>query len=212
MCAFFVNYLIALGIYKEDVFEYQMGTSTKLSSEDKHEDSSKIIPSVNEVLNPKNIKIAQREALMWGTYQQEAIEYGNVIHEILSFVKSKNDVDLAIIKAIENGLIQLGQKEAVYQTILEIVNHESLINHFAEGNRVLNEQTIIQKEGKIIKPDRMVVTPDKKVFLLDYKTGVPNPKYITQLNHYQNVIEQMGFEVVEKVLIYIGRQIVVSKV
>jgi hypothetical protein len=26
---------------------------------------------------------------MWGTHQQEAIEYGNVIHEILSFVKKK---------------------------------------------------------------------------------------------------------------------------
>jgi hypothetical protein len=33
---------------------------------------------------------------MWGTHQQEAIEYGNVIHEILSFVKKQNDVDLAI--------------------------------------------------------------------------------------------------------------------
>jgi hypothetical protein len=212
MCAFFVNYLLEQGVYKEEILEYEFGNSMKLSSEDKYEDSSKIIPSVNEVLNPKNIKIAQREALMWGTHQQEAIAYGNIIHEILSFVKCKNDVDLAIVKAIEDGLIQLGQKEVVYQTIFEIVNHESLINHFAEGNRVLNEQTIIQKEGKIIKPDRMVVTPDKKVFLLDYKTGVPNPKYITQLNHYQNVIEQMGFEVVEKVLIYIGRQIVVSKV
>jgi ATP-dependent exoDNAse (exonuclease V) beta subunit len=212
MCAFFVNYLLEQGVYKEEILEYEFGNSMKLSSEDKYEDSSKIIPSVNEVLNPKNIKIAQREALMWGTHQQEAIAYGNVIHEILSFVKYKNDVDLAIVKAIEDGLIQLGQKEVVYQTIFEIVNHESLINHFAEGNRVLNEQTIIQKEGKIIKPDRMVVTPDKKVFLLDYKTGVSNPKYITQLNHYQNVIEQMGFEVVEKVLIYIGRQIVVSKV
>ncbi len=212
MCAFFVNYLLEQGVYKEEILEYEFGNSMKLSSENKHEDSSKIIPSVNEVLNPKNIKIAQREALMWGTHQQEAIAYGNVIHEILSFVKYKNDVDLAIVKAIEDGLIQLGQKEVVYQTIFEIVNHESLINHFAEGNRVLNEQTIIQKEGKIIKPDRMVVTPDKKVFLLDYKTGVSNPKYITQLNHYQNVIEQMGFEVVEKVLIYIGRQIVVSKV
>jgi ATP-dependent exoDNAse (exonuclease V) beta subunit len=212
MCAFFVNYLLEQGVYKEEILEYEFGNSMKLSSEDKYEDSSKIIPSVNEVLNPKNIKIAQREALMWGTHQQEAIAYGNVIHEILSFVNTKNDVDLAIVKAIEDGLIQLGQKEVVYQTIFEIVNHESLINHFAEGNRVLNEQTIIQKEGKIIKPDRMVVTPDKKVFLLDYKTGVSNPKYITQLNHYQNVIEQMGFEVVEKVLIYIGRQIVVSKV
>ncbi len=207
MCAFFVNYLIGQGIYKEDVFEYQMGTSTKLSSDDKHEDRSKIIPNVAEVLNPKNIKIAQREALMWGTHQQEAIEYGNVIHEILSFVNTKNDVDLAITKALENGLIQLGQKEAVYQTILEIVNLESLINHFAEGNRVLNEQTIIQKEGKIIKPDRMAITPDQKVYLLDYKTGVANSKYIEQLNDYQHAIEEIGYEVIEKVIVYIGAEV-----
>jgi ATP-dependent exoDNAse (exonuclease V) beta subunit len=210
MCAFFVNYLIAQGIYKEDVFEYQMGTSTKLSSVDKHEDRSKIIPNVAEVLNPKNIKIAQREALMWGTHQQESIEYGNVIHEILSFVNTKNDVDLAITKALENGLIQLGQKEAVYQTILEIVNLESLINHFAEGNRVLNEQTIIQKEGKIIKPDRMAITPDQKVYLLDYKTGVANSKYIEQLNDYQHAIEEIGYEVIEKVIVYIGAEVEVQ--
>jgi len=207
MCAFFVNYLIAQGIYKEDVFEYQMGTSTKLSLGDKHEDRSKIIPNIAEVLNPKNIKIAQREALMWGTHQQESIEYGNVIHEILSFVNTKNDVDLAITKALENGLIQLGQKEAVYQTILEIVNLESLINHFAEGNRVLNEQTIIQKEGKIIKPDRMAVTPDQKVYLLDYKTGIANSKYIEQLNDYQHAIEEIGYEVIEKVIVYIGAEV-----
>jgi ATP-dependent exoDNAse (exonuclease V) beta subunit len=212
MCAFFINYLLAQGIYKEEIIEYEFGNSVKLSSEEKHEDSSKIIPSVNEVLNPKNIKIAQREALMWGTHQQEAIEYGNVIHEILSFVKSKNDVDLAIIKAIENGLIQLGQKEVVYQAILEIVNHESLINHFAEGNRVLNEQTIIQKEGKIIKPDRMVVNPENKVFLLDYKTGIPNSKHELQLNNYQIAIEEMGYKVAEKVLIYIGDSVSVLPV
>ena len=49
-----------------------------------------------EELKYENIKIAQKEALMWGTHQQESIEYGNVVHEILSFVKTKNDVDLAI--------------------------------------------------------------------------------------------------------------------
>jgi hypothetical protein len=78
----------------------------------------------------KNIKIAQREALMWGTHQQEAIEYGNVIHEILSFVKTKNDVDLAITKSIENGLITFGQK-IVLKTIHEIVNHSELEICFA---------------------------------------------------------------------------------
>ena len=207
MCAFFINYLIAQGIYKEDVLEYEMGSSTKLSLDNKHEDRSKIIPSVNEVLPPKNIKIAQRESVMWGTQQQEAIEYGNVIHEILSFVNTKNDVDLAIFKALENGLITPTQKEVVFQTILQIVEHPALINHFASGHRVLNEQTIIQKEGKIIKPDRMAITPDQKVYLLDYKTGVANSKYIEQLNDYQNAIEEMGYIVVEKVIVYIGAKV-----
>ena len=162
---------------------------------------------VSEILNPKNIKIAQREALMWGTHQQQAIEYGNVVHEILAFVKTKTDVDLAIIKAIESGLITINQKEVVYKTIQEIVNHSELSNYFTEGNEVLNEQTIIQKLGSTIKPDRMVLNKNKEVFLLDYKTGTHNPKYQLQLENYQNAIELMGYKVVKKALIYIGEQI-----
>ena len=158
-------------------------------------------------MNPKNIKIAQREALMWGTHQQEAIEHGNVVHEILSFVKIKNDIDLAITKAVESGLITVSQKEVVRKTIQEIVNHSELSNYFEEGNEVLNEQTIIQKEGKTIKPDRMVLTKNKEVYLLDYKTGTHNPKYQLQLENYQNAIELMGCKVVKKAIIYIGEQI-----
>ena len=60
---------------------------------------------------------------MWGTHQQEAIEYGNVVHEILSFVKTKSDIDLAITKAVETGLITVNQKDLVCKTIQEIVNH-----------------------------------------------------------------------------------------
>jgi len=209
MCAFFINYLIAHGLYKEDTLKYELGNSVKLSLEEKHEDKSKTIPSVAEVLNPKNIKIAQREAVMWGTHQQEAIEYGNVIHEILSFVKTKNDVDLAVTKALENGLIAPSQKGLVLQTIFEIVEHTALKNHFAVGNQVLNEQTIIQKEWGVIKPDRMVVTPDNTVFLLDYKTGAPNSKYGLQLENYQKAIEAIGYTVIEKALVYIGKELVV---
>ncbi|MFA9189374.1 UvrD-helicase domain-containing protein [Flavobacterium sp. FBOR7N2.3] len=212
MSAFFVNYLIDKGVFNEDALEYSFGNKIKISSETKHIDMSKPINSVNETLSPKNIKIAQREALMWGTHQQESIEYGNIIHEILSFVKTKMDVGLAVEKAIENGLINLAQKELVLETINNIVNHEELILFFAEGNEVLNEQTIIQKEGKTIKPDRMVITKDKDVFLLDYKTGVHNAKYQKQLEGYQHAIESMGFKVQKKSLIYIGKKVQVVQI
>ncbi|RKS15560.1 exodeoxyribonuclease V subunit beta [Flavobacterium sp. 120] len=207
MCSFFINYLGNKGEFAEDKLEYEFGNPAKLSSAKQHIDTSKTIPLVSEILNPKNIKIAQREALMWGTHQQEAIEYGNVIHEILSFVKTKNDVDLAITKSIENGLITFDQKEIVFNTIQEIVNHSELGICFAEGNEVLNEQTIIQKEGKTIKPDRMVLTKNKEVLLIDYKTGTHNVKYQQQLENYQTAIELMGYKVIKKALIYIGKEI-----
>ncbi len=207
MASFFIKYLINKGEFNEDKLEYEFGNPAKLSPESDKTDEVKLITAVNEVLDPKNIKIAQRESLMWGTHQQEAIEYGNVVHEILSFVKTKSDINLAITKAIESGLISVNQKEVVYKTIQEIVNHDELSSYFAEGNEVLNEQTIIQKQGNTIKPDRMVLTKNKEVFLLDYKTGTHNPKYQLQLENYQNAIELMGYKVVKKSLIYIGEKI-----
>jgi ATP-dependent exoDNAse (exonuclease V) beta subunit/very-short-patch-repair endonuclease len=207
MSSFFTNYLIKENLFDENQLEYEFGDNSKLSKTEKHIDKSKIIPIVSEVLNPKNIKIAQRESLMWGTQRQESIEYGNVVHEILSFIKTKNDVDLAITKAIENGLITINQKKAVEKSIQEIVNHKDLENCFSGDIEVLNEQTIIQKEGKTIKPDRMVINKNKEVHLIDYKTGLYQSKYKLQLENYQSVIEKMGYTVVKKSLIYIREQI-----
>ena len=207
MCTFFINYLENKHVFVKEKLDYEFGNKTKLSGKTKHVDTSKTIPFVEEILNPNNIKIAQREALMWGTLQQEAIEYGNLIHEILSFVKTKVDVDLALTKSIESGLINFSQKNTVSKTIEEIINHSELQSFFAEGNEVLNEQTIIQKQGKTIKPDRMVLTPNKEVLLLDYKTGRHHIKYQKQLEDYESAIESMGYKVIKKALIYIRKEI-----
>ncbi len=203
MSTFFIQFLEGKG-FDESKLQYEFGTANKLSPENNKQQETQTIPQVTATLNPKNIKIAQRESVMWNTKQQKAIEYGNIIHEILSFVKTKTDVDLAITKAIENGLIISSQKEEVSQTIHEIVNHQELSGFFSENNKVLNEKTIIQKEGNLVKPDRMVVANDNEIYLLDYKTGIHQAKYQLQLENYQNAIEKMGFKVTKKALIYIG--------
>ena len=206
MSTFFIQFLQDKG-FDENKLEYEFGITTKLSPENNKLQETQTIPQVAATLNPKNIKIAQRESVMWNTKQQNAIEYGNIIHEILSFVKTKTDVNLAITKAIENGLIISSQKEEVSKTIYEIVNHQELSGFFSENNKVLNEKTIIQKEGNLVKPDRMVVAKDNEIYLLDYKTGLHQAKYQLQLENYQNAIEKMGFKVTKKALIYIGETI-----
>ncbi|MDR7209651.1 UvrD-helicase domain-containing protein [Flavobacterium piscis] len=207
MASFFIKFLIDKGIYDSDKLEYEFGNKKKLSPLGKPLDLVKTIPVVSEVLNPKNIKIAQREALMWGTHQQEAIFYGNVIHEILAYVKDKSDVDLAISKALENGLITYEQKETVFKTMEEIVNHPEISICFDGSLRVLNEQTIVQKHGKTLKPDRIVLTENNEAYLLDYKTGLSNPKYAQQIQEYQDAIEDLGYKVLKRVLVYIGTEI-----
>jgi ATP-dependent exoDNAse (exonuclease V) beta subunit len=207
MASFFVDYLHKELNFDENVLKYHFGNPQKISTEIRMQKKFKAIPTVSDILDSKNIKIAQRESVMWGTHQQEAIEYGNVVHEILSFVKTKNDVDLAITKAIESGLINFNQKELVYNTVQEIVNHNELSICYQDGDEVLNEQTIIQKKGKAIKPDRMVLTKSKEVYLLEYKTGLYNPKHQLQVENYQNVIESMGYRVAKKALVYIGQKI-----
>jgi len=207
MASFFIKYLMSKGVFDPEKTEYDFGNKKRLSPLIKTLDLIKTIPVVSEVLNPKNIRIAQRESLMWGTHQQEAISYGNIIHEILAFVKDRSDVDLAVTKALENGLITFDQVEKVLKTLQEIVNHPELIICFDGKNSILNEQTIVQKEGKILKPDRIVLTPNKEAYLLDYKTGVINSKYTRQIQEYQDAIEDLGYKVLKRALVYIGSEI-----
>jgi ATP-dependent exoDNAse (exonuclease V) beta subunit len=206
MATFFIKFLEDKG-FDESKFEYTFGKAKKLSETKDVLDETETIPQLSATLNPKNIKIAQKESLMWNTQQQKAIEFGNILHEILSFVKTKDDIDLALTKAIENGLIVASQKGAVEQTIQHVVNHPDLLSYFAIGNKILNEKTIIQKEGNLVKPDRMVLNTNQEIYLLDYKTGAHQVKYTTQLENYQNAIEKMGLKVTKKALVYIGERL-----
>jgi predicted Ser/Thr protein kinase len=129
------------------------------------------------------------------------------LHEILSYVGTKDDIELAVTKAIENGLIVASQRDLVGQTLLSIVTHEDLTDYFQTTAKILNEKTILQKEGPLVKPDRMVITSDHEVYLLDYKTGAHQAKYTIQLENYQLAIEKMGYKVIKKALVYIGEQL-----
>ncbi len=207
MASFFIDFLDYQGLFETNTLSYEFGSPIRLSERSQPGESGKIIPLVAQRLDPRNIKIAQREALMWGTYQQEAISYGNVIHEILSFVKTKADICSVIAMAVEDGLITVTQQEAVAKTISDIIGHEALLDYFSEQNIIFNEQTIIQKEGRTVKPDRMVLTAQNEMLLLDYKTGLHQPKYQQQLEEYQAAIEKMGYRVTKKALVYIGETI-----
>lgn len=203
MSSYFIKYLQHKNIFDNTLSEYEFGLPNKKSVKSIVAAPQKIIKVVAEKFDPKSIKIAQREALMWGSHQQKAIEYGNVTHEILSYIKTENDISLALIKAIEAGLITNSQKDEVEKTLQEVIFHPELNLFFQEDAVTFNEQSIIGKDVKTIKPDRVVIKGNN-AYLLDYKTGLHLAKYEKQIEEYTQALEKMGFKVIKKTLVYIG--------
>ena len=143
---------------------------------------------------------------MWGTHQQEAIAFGNILHEIMANITSKTAIEVAIHKAVEEGVLLDSQKEIVEEKVLKIVNHPDLLEFFNENYLVLNERTIVSNGEPNVKPDRVVIH-ENQAFILDYKTGDYQEKHERQLNNYARIIEKMNVKVAKKILVYIDEDI-----
>ncbi len=204
LSAFFIKYLQKENLFDTGRFHYHFGNPEKVSPKPKETDKPIAITPVIEAMDMSAIKIAQREAIMWGSRQQEAIEYGNLVHEVMSFVHTAADVDLAVTKALESGIVNLLQSGAIREMAQRIVTEPELLPFYAPGNTILNEQAIIRQSSGILKPDRMALGSDGGVLLLDYKTGAHLPKHNQQLEAYAAAIEEMGYHVTKKALVYIG--------
>ncbi|BCY27683.1 UvrD-helicase domain-containing protein [Flavobacterium okayamense] len=202
---YFIDFLDSQGKFNGDL-EFEFGLAKRISEFKPKINSSKNIELVQNKFPFENIKIAQKEALLWGTEQQEAINFGNVFHEILANIKTKKDINLAIDKAIETGLISLNDIDFIQSKIHEILNHNSLKLFFSDEAKVMNEQTIIDSEQGNIKPDKIVFY-ENSAMILDYKTGDKKKSHIYQINNYANVLERMNFNVIKKALVYTGDKV-----
>ncbi|MFP9100280.1 UvrD-helicase domain-containing protein [Flavobacterium sp. RHBU_24] len=206
MSSYFIEYLQNQNVFDNRIAEYEFGNSSRLSKPQEFKEKQPKIAVVKDRFNPRRVKIAQREALMWGNTQAQAIEFGNVTHEVLSYIETANDIPMALMKAVENGLITHSQQEDMEAIVTLVVTHPDLEVFFAEGNTVYNEHNIISPNMPNIKPDRVSIK-DGKAYLLDYKTGAHKDSYATQLEGYAFALRQMGLEVVKKTIVYIGEGI-----
>ncbi|MGV3461521.1 MAG: UvrD-helicase domain-containing protein [Flavobacterium sp.] len=209
MSSYFIKFLQRKSVFDNLKDSYDFGNSRKLSTYEKHIDNQKLIEVVPQRLDMEAVKIARRESLMWDTQRGKAIEFGNVMHEIFAFIENKHDIQKAIMKATESGLITIAQQDEVAATLSQVVSHPKLAEYFAEGVTVFNERSIISHGMTNIKPDRVAVK-GRKAWLLDYKTGAHSAKYERQLNAYAEALQSMGYTIAGKALIYIGETIEVK--
>ena len=209
----FINYLKDKDLWNDDQLSYSFGLQKKYS------DTKSITkPSLTQgqfISTPREIldlTIISNSGYLWETAQQEAIEKGNLIHNIMSKIKSKLDVELVFDQFRNLGTLNSEQSEKLRSLVMEIIEHPLLHEYFDSENRIYNERAIISSEGYIMRPDRVVITPQNNVIIIDYKAGHPEDSHIHQINRYAKAIDEMKLPILKKILIYIKDGIHIKEV
>ena len=158
-----------------------------------------------------NLNIITNSGYLWDTAQAQAIERGNLVHQIMSHIKTQHDIDFALSLYENSGVITPEQLNELKTIIESIVNHTKLKPLFDSDLIIYNEKDIISKDGKLFRPDRVVINTSHEATIIDYKTGLQDSKHKEQLFDYQFVLEDMGLHIKKKILIYINTNIVIKE-
>ncbi|WP_408036864.1 UvrD-helicase domain-containing protein [Tenacibaculum aestuarii] len=209
----FINYLKAQNLWSDDQLEYTIGAPERVSESKKQNSETEIQETfISTPWQEHNIQMLASASKLWDTEQGKAIEFGNLIHEMMAEVTTKEDINEVVLRYEQQGILPKEKTEEITKKIQQITNHPLLQDYFSDEVTVFNEREIVDVDGQIVIPDRLVFNQDNEVVIIDYKTGKPSKVYHQQLLRYARVLQTMNFKVQKKLLIYIDEEILVEEV
>lgn len=130
-------------------------------------------------------------------------DYGTLMHEIISSIELKEDIDIAVDKKVQSGELSDIEKVQIKQKLMNSLSIPEVSDWYVGKYKVLNETQVLQPEFSISRPDRVMIG-DNSVIIVDYKFGaVEEKKYLRQVRHYMQQIQRMGFEKVSGYIFYV---------
>lgn len=208
---FFMAYLKTINKWNANQLSYSFGNPLKVLSNTVKKEGELLEKVICVPKENHNLNVVTISGYLWNTKQQEAMEKGNLIHLILSKIKSIHDIEFVFNDLKNAGTLTQLQEKIIKPLIYDVVRHNRLHTYFFSDFKVYNERDIISKCGDLIRPDKLIILPNKKAVIIDYKTGYHKEDYIQQLENYQSIIEEMDLTVTKKILVYINDDIQVKE-
>lgn len=209
---FFINYLKEIDAWDAEKEIYSFGDK-KRARKEIYKDTTAVIQE-SFVTNPwtnHDITIVANSSLAWNTEQGDAIKFGVLIHEIMSKIRTIDDVSEIVNQYLYNGTINVLEKEKILKIIHDIVNHKALKKYYAQNVQIFNEREILTSENTVVIPDRIVIE-NNKVTIIDYKTGKPDERHHKQLEKYAIALENLKYSIEKKILVYISEELLIEQV
>ncbi len=136
---------------------------------------------------------------------------GTLAHHYLSMIINQNHLP-QVISLIEKEIVDKELAAEITGMISDTVKHEKLNPLFrAAENRIIRNEADILAKNEILRPDRIVIDL-AEITIIEYKTGSVEKIHETQILDYAYKLNSMYRAPVKKLLVYIGKELIVNEV
>ena len=134
------------------------------------------------------------------------IIWGNLMHDIMANINTLDDLE----KVLKTKNLNQEDYVRIKKEAGEIIQSVKISHLFKSNLKVFSEFNILSPSGVVLRPDRVVVHSNKFASLIDYKTGAPSRLHEIQMANYEDVLFSMGFNKVDKYLVYLTESNVIK--
>lgn len=179
-------------------------------------------------LNHQTISVEQKQTEQWPTENKswksllktsgfmsiheenkKQLQYGSLVHQILSEVNHSSDLDNVIMKYSNKIEQQNFNFNEIKQKLYRVIQLDALHPYFSGSYTLKKEASILDAKGQILRPDLIAIN-ENSVSIIDYKTGEPRAEYAEQLAGYSDLLSQMGYSVKERLIVYVDAENIIS--
>lgn len=210
VCDILCFYLRSLQLWNDTQQNYEFGKSVPRVH--KNTKSKKTVKQTDFISSDWRsiLKMRANAPEVWNTDDLTSKkDFGLIVHSILAKVRSAEDLPPTLTQYLNEGVIDLQEKNILFQKLNNIIEHPQLRPLYTAGNIIKTEAEIILPTGETYRPDRVVINSGSTV-LIDYKTGIKQDKHIKQIKKYAELLSQMGYTGIELYLVYIDDEIIVQ--
>lgn len=132
-----------------------------------------------------------------------SIDFGIVVHTILSNIITPDDISKQVSKAVVHGKLNPEMAARIDKRITEIINLADVAPFFNFQGEVKTEVPILLSNGNLLRPDRVMINKEE-AFVIDFKTGKPDNTHDEQIKNYISALAELGYRNVKGWLLYLS--------
>jgi ATP-dependent exoDNAse (exonuclease V) beta subunit len=163
---------------------WEMGEREQVQRPSQKEQMQLIHPPIGK---PRQLKI--RATRIGDDYSDEIIQ-GNLIHQALAEVRTKENVSQAVQRIASLHQLDSEKKQHLEKEVFQIIEHPQFARWFSEETQTMAERDISTSDGKIIRPDRVVIYADS-IEVIDFKTGKAFEHHEQQVKEYIRYLKEL---------------------